>query len=121
MGDRLYEATSLGHIVGWLNDREFVDSQPPALAVDIVTGSARSLGVSDDQLQPWALSGRILLAQGNRSEMYVLRLGLDDHYRLLDVPGNLRCCPAPIGDGLFLFSGMDGWLYVLDGEVAATP
>jgi len=121
VGDRLYEATSLGHIVGWLNDREFVDSQPPALAVDIVTGSARALGVSDDQLQPWALSGRILLAQGNRSEMYVLRLGLDDHYRLLDVPGNLRCCPAPIGDGLFLFSGMDGWLYVLDGEVAATP
>jgi len=120
VGDHLYEPTSLGHIVGWLNDREFVDSQPPALAVDIVTGSARTLGVSDDQLQPWALSGRILLAQGNRSEMYILRLGVDDHYRLLDVPGNLRCCPAPIGDGLFLFLGMDGWLYVLDGEVAAT-
>jgi hypothetical protein len=121
VGDRLSDPTRLGHIVGWLNDREFIDSQPPPIAVDIVTGSARTLGVTDDQLQPWALSGRILLAQGNKTEMYVLRLGVDDHYRLLDVPGNLRCCPAPIGDGLFLFSGADGWLYVVNGEVAATP
>jgi dipeptidyl aminopeptidase/acylaminoacyl peptidase len=121
VGDRLYEVTSLGHIVGWLNDREFVESQRPPVATDIVTGSSRSLGVSDDQQEPNALSGRILLAQGNTSEMYVLRLGLDDQYRSLNVPGNLGCCPAPIGDGLFLFLGMDGWLYVLDGEVAAMP
>ena len=121
VGDRLSDPTRLGHIVGWLNDREFIDSQPPPIAVDIVTGSARTLGVTEDQLQPWALSGRILLAQGNKTEMYVLRLGVDDHYRLLDVPGNLHCCPAPIGDGLFLFSGVDGWLYVVNGEVAATP
>ena len=121
VGDRLYEVTSLGQIVGWLNDREFVDSRRPPVAVDILTGSIRSLGVSEDQLQPWALSGRILLAQGNKTEMYVLRLGVDDHYRLLDVPGNLHCCPAPLGDGLFLFYGVDGWLYVVNGEVAATP
>jgi hypothetical protein len=121
VADRLYEVSSLGQIVGWLNDREFVDSQRPPVAIDIVTGSTRSLGVSDDQQQPSALSGRILLSQGNRGEMYVLRLGVDDQYRLLDVPGNLDCCPGPIGDGLFVFSGRDGWLYVLNGEVAATP
>jgi hypothetical protein len=121
VGDRLYELTSLEHIVGWLNDREFVDSQPPPIAVDIVTGSTRSLGVNDVQLQPFVLSGRILLSQGNRTEMYVLRLGVDEHYRLLDVPGNLQCCPGSIGDGLFIFRGADGWFYVLDGEVGATP
>jgi len=121
VGDRIYEVTSLGQIVGWLNDREFVESRRPPVAVDIVTGSTRSLGVSDDQQQPYALSGRILLAQGNRSEMYVLRLGVDDHFRSLDVPGNLACCPAAIGDGLFLFLGADGWLYVMNGEVAARP
>ncbi len=121
VGDRIYEVTSLGQIVGWLNDREFVESRRPPVAVDIVTGSTRSLGVSDDQQQPYGLSGRILLAQGNRSEMYVLRLGVDDHFRSLDVPGNLACCPAAIGDGLFLFSGADGWLYVMNGEVAARP
>src|SRR2546426_4316593 len=85
VGDRIYEVTSLGQIVGWLDDREFVESRRPPVAVDIVTGSSRSLGVSDDQQQPYALSGRILLAQGNRSEMYVLRLGVDDHFRSLDV------------------------------------
>jgi len=119
VGDHLYEVTSLGQIVGWLNDREFVESQRPPVAVDIVTGSTRSLGVSDDQQQPNALSGRVLLSQGNKRDMYVLRLGVDDHYRLLDVPGNLECCPGPLGDGLFLFSGTDGWLYVMNGEVAA--
>jgi hypothetical protein len=121
VGDRLYDVTSLGQIVGWLNDHEFVESRRPPLAVDIVTGAARTLGVNDDQLQPWALSGRILLAQGNRTEMYVLRLGVDDHYRLLETPGNLKCCPGPIGDGLFIFKGEDGWFYVMNGEVAATP
>jgi len=121
VGDHLYEVISLGQIVGWLTDREFVESQRPPVATDIVTGSSRSLRVRDDQQQPNALSGRILLAQGNRTEMYVLRLGVDDHYRSLVVPGMLSCCPAAIGDGLFLFSGSDGWFYVLNGEVAAAP
>jgi len=119
VGDRLYEFTSVWGIAGWLNDHEFVESRMPPVVVDIVTGSTRSLGVSDDQLQPVVLSGRILLAQGNRTEMYVLRLGVDDHYRALDLPGNDRCCPGPIGDGLFIFKGEDGWFYVVNGEVAA--
>jgi hypothetical protein len=119
VGDRLSEFTSVWGIAGWLNDHEFVESRMPPVAVDIVTGSTRSLGVSDDQLQPVVLSGRILLAQGNRTEMYVLRLGVDDHYRALDLPGNDRCCPGPIGDGLFIFKAEDGWFYVVNGEVAA--
>ncbi|HYV22458.1 MAG TPA: hypothetical protein VEN31_07360 [Candidatus Bathyarchaeia archaeon] len=119
VGDRFSEFTSQWQIVGWLNDHEFIDARRPPVAVDIVTGFARSLGVSDDQQQPTALSGRILLSQGNSTEMYVLRLGVDDHYRSLDVPGNLRCCPGSIGDGLFLFRGVDGWMYVVNGEVAA--
>ena len=118
-GDRLYEVTSLGPIVGWLSDHEFVDTRRSPVAVDIVTGLTRSLGVNDDQQQPAALSGRVLLAQGNRREMYVLRLGVDDHYRSFDGPANLECCPAAIGGGLFIFYGVDGRFYVMNGEVAA--
>jgi hypothetical protein len=121
VGDRLYEPTSLGRNVGWLNDTEFVDWGRPPQAIDIRTGASRSLGISDDQREATALSGRILLAQGDRREIYVLRLGVDDHYRLVDPGVNLDWGAIPLGGGLFVFYGVDGRFYVLNGEVAAAP
>jgi hypothetical protein len=120
VGERLYEPTSLGNSAGWLNDSELVNWERPPAALNIVTGSTRSLGISDDQREATALSGRILLAQGDKRAIYVLRIGIDTHYRLID-PGVDLDCAAPISDGLFLCYGADGWLYVMDGEVAARP
>ena len=120
VGDRLSGPTSLGNNVGWLNDSEFVNWERPPAAMNILTGAARSLGISDDQREANALSGRVLLAQGGKREIYVLRIGVDSQYRLVD-PGVDLECGAPLGDGLFLCNGIDGWLYVLNGEVAATP
>ncbi len=118
VGDRLYDPTSLGNNVGWLNDSEFVNWERPPAAFNILTGATRSLGISDDQREATALSGRILLAQGDKREIYVLRIGVDTHYRFVD-PGVAVDCGASLGDGLFLCYGVDGWLYVMNGEVAA--
>lgn len=118
VGDRLYDPTSLGNNVGWLNDSEFVNWERPPVALNILTGATRSLGISDDQREATALSGRILLAQGDKREIYVLRIGVDTHYRFVD-PGVALDCGASLGDGLFLCYGVDGWLYVMNGEVAA--
>jgi len=120
VGERLYEPTSVGNNVGWLNDSEFVNWERPPAALNILTGATRSLGISDDQREASALSGRILLAQGGKREIYVLRIGVDTHYRLVD-PGVDLDCGASLGDGLFLCNGVDGWLYVMNGEVAARP
>lgn len=119
VGERLYEPTSLGNNVGWLNDSEFVNWERPPAAFSILTGATRSLGISDDQREANGLSGRILLAQGGSREIYVLRIGVDTHYRLVDPGVDLDWGGTSLGDGLFLFHGIDGWLYVLNGEVAA--
>jgi hypothetical protein len=118
VGDRLYDPTSLGRNVGWLSDSEFVNWERPPAALNIITGATRSLGISRDQREANALSGRILLAQGGKREIYVLRIGVDSQYRLID-PGVDLDCGASLGDGLFLCNGVDGWLFVMNGEVAA--
>ncbi len=49
----------------------------------------------------------------------MLRLGLDDRYKQVDVGIDLDVSAFPIGDGRFIMYGRDGWLYVIDGEAAA--
>jgi hypothetical protein len=119
VGERLYEPTSVGNNVGWLNDSEFVNWERPPAALNILTGATRSLGIGDDQREANALSGRILLAQGGKREVYVLRIGVDNNYRLIDPGVELDWSPTAIGDGLFVFYGVDGRFYVMNGEVAA--
>ena len=94
-------------------------------AYDVITRSERPLAAIGEGVQPSAVSGRILLflcepyVRAGGPVVAVLRLGVDDRYKNVNVGVDLDVSPFPLADGRFLAYGRDGWLYVIDGEAAA--
>ena len=104
---------------------ETVAGRRTVTAYDVITRSERPLAAIGEGVQPSAVSGRILLFLGEPyvraggPVVAVLRLGVDDRYKNVNVGVDLDVSPFPLADGRFLAYGRDGWLYVIDGEAAA--
>ena len=120
------------YAVGWITGHEqlvipweTLAGSRTVTAYDAIARSQRPLAVIGEGVQPSAVSGRILLFQGEPyvraggPVIAVLRLGVDDRYKNVNVGIDFDVGPFPLADGRFLVYGRDGWLYVIDGEAAA--